>query len=119
MKRLRQEGIHYEVDLMYGLPAQTVDSFRRSVEFCQHRQVPVLRCWPLKLLRGTKIEQERDRWGLRLKQGDLPLVARSHTFTERDWVEMDHLAAQVRAEGEAAHDHWCAACGPATLPDDG
>ena len=60
---LNDRGIPYEISLIYGLPLQTLDRFRASVEWCLDRGVPRVRAWPLMLLRGTALYSERDRWG--------------------------------------------------------
>lgn len=89
---LHRRGIDFEVTLMYGLPNQTLASFRESLRWCADRGVPVLKAWPLMLLRGTKLERERDRWGLVENDDEIPVVVRSNSFTEEEWRAMGELA---------------------------
>lgn len=37
-KQLREQGLPFEISLIYGLPHQTLDSFRASIAFAQVQQ---------------------------------------------------------------------------------
>ena len=94
--RLNERGIPYEVSLIYGLPFQTLERFRASVDWCLTRGVPRVRAWPLMLLRGTGIETERDRWGfVESVENAIPVVVESHWFSRDDHAEMAQLAASL------------------------
>jgi radical SAM superfamily enzyme YgiQ (UPF0313 family) len=94
--RLNARGLAYEVSLIYGLPLQTLDRFRQSVDWCLERRVPRVRAWPLMLLRGTGIEAQRETWGFKESTGcRIPVVVASHTFDESDHEEMSRIAAQL------------------------
>lgn len=99
LRQLRRRGIDHEVTLIFGLPEQTVSSFYETVRWCLERQVPVIRAFPLMLLRGTELDDKRDRWGL-VDDGNLMArVIASNTFTQADWLEMARLAeALARTE---------------------
>lgn len=103
MEKLHHQDIHYEIDLMYGLPAQTVDSFHRSVEFCQKYNPKKIRAWPFMLLRGTELDKEehRKKWDLKESNDPIPVVISSNSFSESDWKEMDTLAKELRDSGGA------------------
>lgn len=89
-------GIEHEVTLIFGLPGQTSRSFERSVEWCLDRRVPVIKAFPLMLLRGTALELERERWHLRESEGPMPVVISSNTFDEREWSVMAGLSDALR-----------------------
>ena len=89
---LNRRGIAFEVSLIYGLPEQTLESFRANVDYCRERGVPVLRAYPLALLRGTPLERDRARWGFVETDDEIPLVCASNSFDERDWRQMRALA---------------------------
>ncbi len=99
--RLNARKVLFEVSLIYGLPGQTRTSFEASVRWCFDRGVPVVRAFPLMLLRGTGLEVERARWGL-VESGDvIPVVVRSDSFDEEDWRGMRRLAADLEVRAEA------------------
>jgi coproporphyrinogen III oxidase-like Fe-S oxidoreductase len=82
LRKVRALGIHHEVSLIFGLPTQTLDSFRETVDWCLKRQVPVVKAFPLMLLRGTQLAQDASRWNLRESGHAMPFVISSSTFTE-------------------------------------
>ncbi|MCB9793190.1 MAG: radical SAM protein [Alphaproteobacteria bacterium] len=91
IEALHQRGLAFEVSLIYGLPTQTLGSFQDTLRWCQERGVPVLRAFPLMLLRGTALERERDRWGLVEGGEPIPVVVESDSFTHEEWLEMKTL----------------------------
>lgn len=58
-KQLREHGMPFEISLIYGLPHQTLDSFRASIAFAQVQQVGdrsrVLNAWMDKLWTGGQL----------------------------------------------------------------
>ncbi|MED5371894.1 MAG: radical SAM protein [Myxococcota bacterium] len=92
---LHRRGIPFEVSLIYGLPNQTLASFQESVRWCLDRGVPVVKAFPLMLLRGTKLERERERWGLVESAGPIPVVVESDSFTRAEWEQMRELAESL------------------------
>jgi radical SAM superfamily enzyme YgiQ (UPF0313 family) len=110
--QLNEEGIPYELSFMYGLPEQTLDSFRRTLEWAQlkcskHRYgMAVARFFPLMLLRGTKLYHRADELGLVTCDSlnvdvsgrvgsNIPHVVASRTFTFEDWLTMNREAEIV------------------------
>jgi len=101
LDRANRLGILYEVSIIYGLPNQTLESFKETVDWCLKKGVPVIKAFPLMLLRGTQIEQHREEWGLIESKGSMPVVRESYTFTHRDWCKMDKLSNALKeTEGE-------------------
>lgn len=92
LRGCQSRGIDHQVSLIFGLPGQTLASFERSVEWCLSRRVPVIKAFPLMLLRGTELERQRDRWGLRETDTPLPVVCASNSFSEQDWLQMARLS---------------------------
>jgi len=106
LSEVRHRGINHEISLIYGLPQQTLDSFKESIRWCLERHIPVIKAFPLLLLRGTKLECERDKWGLVDQGGAMPMVVESNSFGYHDWSVMSQLSeALCRTEG----------CHPASL----
>ena len=102
LDRVNELGIDYEISIIYGLPNQTLESFRETVDWCLKKGVPVIKAFPLMLLRGTQIEQHRDEWGLIESEGCMPVVRESHTFTHQEWCQMDKLSNALK---ETEGDH--------------
>jgi radical SAM superfamily enzyme YgiQ (UPF0313 family) len=97
LRECRERGIDHEVSLIFGLPGQTVASFERSLAWCLSREVPVIKAFPLMLLRGTKLERDRERWSLRETDTPMPVVCASDSFDEQDWLRMARLSEALRA----------------------
>lgn len=89
---VQRRGIRQEVSLIYGLPEQTLDSFRASVDWCLQHRISLVRAFPLLLLRGTKLHDRRADWQLVVRDEILPTVTSSSTFSESDWQAMDDIA---------------------------
>lgn len=99
---LRRRSIHHEVSLIFGLPHQTFESFVTSVEWCLQRRVPVVKAFPLMLLRGTKLERERERWAFEEDGTLMPKVVASSSFDREahGWMER---VAEALALTEGRH----------------
>jgi len=110
LSEVRARGIDHEVSLIFGLPEQTLDSFERSVGWCLERRVPVVKAFPLLLLRGTPIERDRARWGLVEDGGPMPMVVESNSFSRAEWRRMATLAEALK-ETERRHPTQLSALG--------
>ncbi len=78
LKQVVALGIESEISLIYGLPGQTVDSFRASVEWVRKTGVQRIRAFPLMLLRGTELHRRKGRAGAcGIGRGALHLISRS------------------------------------------
>jgi radical SAM superfamily enzyme YgiQ (UPF0313 family) len=100
LEELNKRNISYEVSLIYGLPNQTIDSFKRSIEFVQNKGCKKITAWPLMLLKGTPLFFERDKWNLKeevIGDFDIPVVTSSTTFNKNEWLEMQEIAKNLTA----------------------
>ena len=98
---LNRRNLLYLITIMYGLPNQTLQSFTETVDFCLGARVPVVRAFPLLLLRGTELAASRKKWRLETGPGSIPEVISSNSFTERDHKKMVRIAeALKRTEGQ-------------------
>jgi radical SAM superfamily enzyme YgiQ (UPF0313 family) len=101
----RKRSITTEVSLIFGLPQQTLQSFKASVQFCKDHEVPTIYAYPLMLLRGTPLHDMKHELGLiestdiDLKidraQDGIPHVIASPSFTYADWSEMAKIAESL------------------------
>src|SRR5699024_9245528 len=90
---------------IFGLPEQTLSSFKDTVQWCLERHVPVIKAFPLMLLRGTELDLQRKKWNLRESVGDMPVVLSSNSFSRSDWQEMAKISeALKRTEGHHPDD---------------
>nr|VFJ99215.1 MAG: Radical SAM superfamily enzyme YgiQ, UPF0313 family [Candidatus Kentron sp. LFY] len=92
---LKEKGISYEVSLIYGLPNQTVDSFKKSIDFILESGPKKVVAYPLMLLKGTKLYKQKQKWNLEEKiLGDfqIPTVVSGNTFNEDAWLKMHEIA---------------------------
>ncbi len=62
------------------------------MRWCLDRRVPVIKAFPLLLLRGTALDQERERWGLVDQGGAMPMVVQSSSFAHAEWLAMARLS---------------------------
>ena len=100
LRDVRRRGLPHEVSLIYGLPEQTLASFMQTVAWCLERQVPVIKAFPLLLLRGTELDRDRASWGLVEDGGAMPMVVASDTFSRTDFRAMARIAeALLQTEG--------------------
>lgn len=99
---VRARGIDHEVSLIFGLPNQTLESFRTSVDWCLERRVPVIKAFPLLLLRGTQLDLDRARWGLQTDGKPMGMVIASDSFSQEDWNAMNQIS-ETLSQSEGQH----------------
>ena len=92
MADLNGRVIPYEVSLIYGLPMQTVDRFRASVDWLREGGAPKMRAWPLMLLHGTPTHHQRGRWGYVESEDRIPVAIKSDSFSRDGHAEMARIA---------------------------
>jgi len=110
IKEINKRHISFEISLIYGLPLQTPVSFQKSIDFCQTLEVPNIQAFPLMLLRGTKLHQQRKQLGLissfeseKLDKlhydishlPPFPYVIETPSFSFQDWLEMREIANKL------------------------
>lgn len=95
LKELNARSIDYETSLIYGLPNQTVDTFKESIEFLKLHGNKKVVAFPLMLLKGTELYQKRKTWNLteaKLGEYNLPHVISSNTFNIEQYKQMEQIA---------------------------
>jgi len=105
MQRLANQNISYEVSLIFGVPYQTIESFKKSIDFVKTNGCSNIKAFPLEILKGTPLWFERER--LRRKENiqemmqgkhNIPYVVSSNSFTKADWYEMKAIADSLRRD---------------------
>jgi len=70
LRLMADVGIRVTIDLMYGLPGQTVQEVRRSLQWAWQFKGANVQCLQTLLLPGTDLRTERRRW--RMQADDRP-----------------------------------------------
>jgi len=83
-------GIPVEVSLIFGLPGQTTKSFQASIDFCRSANVPVIKAFPLMLLRGTPMYYAKNRYGL-VESSDLSAALLRTSGIDRQYIDIPHV----------------------------
>ena len=102
LRKLLRFDVPYEVNLLYGLPLQTVDSFKSSVSFFLEKGCRKINAFPLMLLNGTQLWDQKDRWECKESYEGrfrLPVVTSSDSFEPNDWEIMRGIAGSLRRKG--------------------
>ena len=95
--RVQARGIDHEISLIYGLPGQTLTSFRESIQWCRDHNVKRVVAYPLMLLHGTPLYHQKEKLGLRESNDIIPIVVESPSFSRTDHRRMEALAANLGA----------------------
>jgi radical SAM superfamily enzyme YgiQ (UPF0313 family) len=100
IKIMNGKGINYEISLIYGLPEQSLKTFKDTIMYLQSMRCKKMKMYPLMLLKGTKLYEEKDRWGLKEEffEYDIPLVIESNSFSRLEREEMRLIAEQSSNE---------------------
>lgn len=105
LAKVRERNIAHEVSIIFGLPNQTLNSFKETIAWCLAHDVPVIKAFPLMILRGTELEDQREVWGIEDSGGGMPLVYQSHSFSFEEWSEMARLSEALSiTEGKHPKD---------------
>lgn len=99
IQKLQARNLRFEVSLIYGLPGQTLASFRQSLSWCWSRGITEIRAWPLMILRGTELDHQREEYGL-IESADeaIPHVIASNSFSHAEYLQMRALANACNPE---------------------
>lgn len=89
IKRLLEMGnIHIHVDLIAGLPEESLTRFRQSVNDVLALRPHVLQLGFLKLLKGSRLRAEAESYGYRYQQSPPYEVLGSHWLSYADLLEL-------------------------------
>lgn len=106
-RALREQGIRTRVDLIMGLPGDTIESLRAAVDaLIVNEAFDELQLFPLALLPGAPLTTEADRWGLQAQQRPPYYVIATPTL---DWVSTAQFVEETQRRLGIEYD-------PAPLP---
>lgn len=112
LRLMASEGIRVTIDLMYGLPGQTAQEVRRSLQWAWQFKGATAQCLQTLLLPGTDLRMERRRW--RMEAVDRPPYAVGSTSTLSPG---DILAIEQFMQGKSPLDCMTEKFVGTTLPD--
>jgi len=98
LAEMEKAKINYGISLIYGLPGQTVNSFKNTIEFLTQNSSAQLVAYPLMLLTGTKLYREMDSYSIKqepLGNYNLNYVTESFSFTRKEYDKMERIANEL------------------------
>lgn len=89
--------VPFELSLIYGLPGQTAKSFEETILKLRAVTQNPIRAYPLMLLPGTQLYNEKERWDYieGIDELGIPYVKESGSFSASDWERMDHISKKL------------------------
>jgi len=88
---LNQYYLVYGFDLIYGLPLDTLDGFRESIDFALSLSPSNVDIFPLSLLPGTELSEKAREWGINHDGSFEKNIMGREGFTDEDLEEADRL----------------------------
>ncbi len=117
LEEAKRLDISVEVSLIFGLPKQTLASFKESIAYCKQLGVPTIHAFPLMLLRGTPLYEQKGELGLvesnepvspsidRQQQG-ISHVVSSPSFSYSDWRRMVQISENLQQYNANNQGKW-------------
>lgn len=88
VRMLRREGVRVMTDVMAGLPGDTLDDVKRTIDFVLGNDLcDDLSVYPLSVLPGTALRRQARRFGIEFLREPPYLVTSSRTMTRDDMVQ--------------------------------
>ncbi|MFO7767152.1 MAG: B12-binding domain-containing radical SAM protein [Pelovirga sp.] len=93
LQQLNHAGIVFGLDLIYGLPGDNHQGFRRSLDFALEQQPNQVDIFPLAVLPGTELHRRRDEFGLCAGNTPPYLIAAATSYPPEQIEQSQLLAA--------------------------
>ncbi len=90
---LNREGVVFGLDLIYGLPADSLRRFRKTLDFALSLYPNSLAIFPLAVLPGTKLAARARELGLKHRPGPPYTLLESPSFSSADMAEAKRLTS--------------------------
>jgi len=104
IRLLNDTGAVFGLDLIYGLPGDSLPGFRHSLDFALSLMPNHLDIFPLAVLPGTRLHEQREEFGFEC-DSEPPYLLRSHpAFSGGDMGKAENLARACKvfySEGRA------------------
>jgi len=95
LRKLTKLNIPYEVNLLFGIPNQDLDSFKSSISFLKEKGCSKIKAYPLIALKGTLFWHNRKKWRcIESPMGNfrIPLIVSTNSFNKYEWSKMKQTA---------------------------
>lgn len=92
---LNDRQIVFGLDLIYGLPGDTVQGFYQSLDFAVEMQPNHLDLFPLSVLPGTQFYEEREKHRIGCDPHPPYRITRSPGFSPEDLASLDRLCERI------------------------
>lgn len=89
---LGQAGVSFGVDLIYGLPGDTLSGFRESIDYALSLEPNHLDLFPLAVLPGTALYDRQETLGLKADRSDPYIVRETPDFPAGDLAVAEELS---------------------------
>ncbi len=100
---LHKYHVPFLVSLLFGIPLQTPPSFQLSIDFAKSLAPRRIEAYRLGLYRGSRLEQQREKWGPVVAEQGLPLVRSTTHASASDVDLMAMMGRRLRAERLSIH----------------
>lgn len=93
LQKLSAAGITFGLDLIYGLPGDNHDGFKNSLDFTLKRQPNQIDIFPLAVLPGTELFDDKERFGIEGEPDPPYLITHNATYSATDMEKSRLLTA--------------------------
>lgn len=101
IRRLTRRKIKVTVDIMYGLPGQTMADVKHSIAWALRLPRADVQCLHTLLLPGTELRDRRNEWHMRAQSSPPYAVLSTATMTAGDFQDIErHIASHPRLSSD-------------------
>lgn len=98
---LRRKGIGSVIDVIIGLPGDSLKTFKETIMFLKHnRLISHVTVFPLQILPGTKLEREKNKYGIKHRKEPPRLVIKTDSLSESDIEKCYEIFNQAKYGGK-------------------
>lgn len=100
---LKKKHIQFFIDLIIGLPGETLKSFRETFGFLkENKLIPHVSVFQLAILPGTKLKREKNKYGIEHQEKPPYLVTRTHSLSESDIKKCFEILSKAKRKNNSA-----------------
>ncbi len=86
IKLLKENGIKVQIEIIFGLPGQTPDSFKRTFEFADKLRPEIIKSYCLNLFPNTRIRKEADQKEWLVQKQTPYYLIKNEYFSQEDII---------------------------------